>query len=518
MPPLPADSDSDDDDDVPLSQRAVEPPPAPAPAPAPHLAPRPAPAPAKAPAPAADGDSSEEDAPLSEKRKPPPAAAPPAKKPKAPAASNGKAKAAPAPAPKKRAVQSESDDDDDESSDDDDESESEYEEEKKPKKAKAPAKAGSSSKPPPPKKKAKPSRDDDDDSDDGAPGGSGGGGKKWFEGGIDPEEVEWKRGGKKWRTLEHAGVIFPPLYEPHGIKLVYDGKPVELTTDQEEVATMYAAMLTTDYVKKEAFQRNFMASWRPLLKKSEAGKPVKDLALCDFTAIAAHLDAQRELKKGLSAELKRQAKAAKDKEEAPFMYAQVDGAPEKVPPRPPARPTRAAAHHPTRARRRSSPFPPSPSPAPARLRRWATSASSRPASSAAAASTRRWGSSRRASSPRCAAQFGAIRRAILRNSFDDPSLPPQDITINIGKRAKVPPVPDIGDGKKHNWGDVVHVDTVTWLAKWKDSINGEDKCVWLAANSSWKGKSDLAKYEKARKLKDHIGKVREDYMVVELVT
>ena len=34
---------------------------------------------------------------------------------------------------------------------------------------------------------------------------------------------------------------------------------------------------------------------------------------------------------------------------------------------------------------------------------------------------------------------------------------------------------------------------VTWLAKWKDSINGEDKCVWLAANSSWKGKSDLAK-------------------------
>ena len=41
---------------------------------------------------------------------------------------------------------------------------------------------------------------------------------------------------------------------------------------------------------------------------------MKDLALCDFTAIAAHLDAQRELKKGLSAELKRQAKAAKDRE------------------------------------------------------------------------------------------------------------------------------------------------------------------------------------------------------------
>ena len=75
----------------------------------------------------------------------------------------------------------------------------------------------------------------------------------------------------------------------------------------------------------------------------------------------------------------------------------------------------------------------------------------------------------------------------------------------------MPPVPDIGDGKKHNWGDVVHVDTVTWLAKWKDSINGEDKCVWLAANSSWKGKSDLAKYEKARKLKGCIDRIRKHY-------
>jgi len=52
---------------------------------------------------------------------------------------------------------------------------------------------------------------------------------------------------------------------------------------------------------------------------------------------------------------------------------------------------------------------------------------------------------------------------------------------------------------------------VTWLAKWKDSINGEDKCVWLAANSSWKGMSDMAKYEKARTLKQHIHKVRRDY-------
>jgi DNA topoisomerase-1 len=36
----------------------------------------------------------------------------------------------------------------------------------------------------------------------------------------------------KWQTLEHAGVLFPPEYEPHGVKMLYDGKPVDLTPEQ----------------------------------------------------------------------------------------------------------------------------------------------------------------------------------------------------------------------------------------------------------------------------------------------
>jgi len=35
--------------------------------------------------------------------------------------------------------------------------------------------------------------------------------------------------------------------------------------------------------------------------------------------------------------------------------------------------------------------------------------------------------------------------------------------------------------------------------------------VYLAANSSLKGKSDMKKYDKARKLKDYIGKIRAVY-------
>ena len=39
----------------------------------------------------------------------------------------------------------------------------------------------------------------------------------------------------KWETLEHSGVLFPPEYTPHGVKMLYDGKFVDLTLEQEEV-------------------------------------------------------------------------------------------------------------------------------------------------------------------------------------------------------------------------------------------------------------------------------------------
>lgn len=42
--------------------------------------------------------------------------------------------------------------------------------------------------------------------------------------------------GRKWTTLVHNGVIFPPPYKPHGVKMLYDGNPVELTPEQEEVS------------------------------------------------------------------------------------------------------------------------------------------------------------------------------------------------------------------------------------------------------------------------------------------
>ena len=71
-------------------------------------------------------------------------------------------------------------------------------------------------------------------------------------------------------------------------------------------------------------------------------------------------------------------------------------------------------------------------------------------------------------------------------------------TICAGKGEPVPEHPYPGQ----QWKEVRHDKTVTWLAFWKDTLSQKDfKYVWLAANSTFKSDSDLAKYEKARKLK-----------------
>lgn len=83
----------------------------------------------------------------------------------------------------------------------------------------------------------------------------------------------------------------------------------------------------------------------------------------------------------------------------------------------------------------------------------------------------------------------------------------EQITVNCGYEAKVPICPMPG----HEWGEVIHNNEVTWLAYWVENVLNMSKYVRLANESSFKGKSDLKKYETARKLKDEIGRIREWY-------
>ncbi|XP_073132102.1 DNA topoisomerase 1-like [Henckelia pumila] len=133
--------------------------------------------------------------------------------------------------------------------------------------------------------------------------------------------------GQKWTTLVHNGVIFPPPYKPHGVKMLYKGKPVVLTPEQEEVATMFAVMLDTEYMNKPKFKENFMTDWRKILGKNHTIQKLED---CDFTPIYEWHQKEKEKKKQMSTEEKKTLKEEKLKQEEKYMWAIVDGVKEKV--------------------------------------------------------------------------------------------------------------------------------------------------------------------------------------------
>lgn len=93
---------------------------------------------------------------------------------------------------------------------------------------------------------------------------------------------------------------------------------------------------------------------------------------------------------------------------------------------------------------------------------------------------------------------GRIKKRIL----------PEDVVLNLGFNDPVP----ICELPGHSWGDIVNNNEATWIAQYRDKNNDKStKYVFLAANSKFKGMNDFKKYEKARRLKDYIERIREDY-------
>jgi DNA topoisomerase-1 len=255
----------------------------------------------------------------------------------------------------------------------------------------------------------------------------------------------------KWTSLEHSGVVFPPEYEvlPKNVKLKYDGVPVSLEPEAEEVASFFGTMLnSTHNVENPVFQKNFFSDFKDIIKKTGGAKDtkgnkvdIKEFAKCDFQDIFNFYDAQRAEKRNMSPAEKKAAKAEKDELEAPFQYCIWDGRKQKVGNfrvEPPSL-FRGRGEHP---------------------------------------------------------KTGRVKTRVQ----------PEQITINIGEDAKVPPPPE-----GHRWKEVKHDQEGTWLAMWQENINGNYKYVMLAANSDVKGQSDYKKFEKARELKKHIEKIRKDY-------
>ncbi|XP_028813786.1 DNA topoisomerase 1 isoform X3 [Denticeps clupeoides] len=83
---------------------------------------------------------------------------------------------------------------------------------------------------------------------------------------------------------------------------------------------------------------------------------------------------------------------------------------------------------------------------------------------------------------------------------------PEDVIINCSKESHVPEPP-----AGHQWKEVRHDNTVTWLASWTDNVQGATKYVMLNANSKLKGEKDWEKYEVARQLKSRVDGIRAQY-------
>lgn len=87
---------------------------------------------------------------------------------------------------------------------------------------------------------------------------------------------------------------------------------------------------------------------------------------------------------------------------------------------------------------------------------------------------------------------------------------PEMVTINTGIDDAIPKCPVVG----HCWETVVENKEAAWLATFKDerASYALRKYINLAADSKIKGENDKKKYEKARRLKAEIAKIRANYI------
>lgn len=138
--------------------------------------------------------------------------------------------------------------------------------------------------------------------------------------------------GVNWLSMEHAGICFAAPYVPHNVPLFYNGKPVTLTSEQEEIASFFAAIPADgpqlgNAKTKPVFEKNFFDDFKEALGP---GHEIKKFELCDFRKIKDHLDNQKNLRKTATDEEKALRKIEKEAVLLQYGYALIDGRVEKV--------------------------------------------------------------------------------------------------------------------------------------------------------------------------------------------
>jgi DNA topoisomerase-1 len=253
---------------------------------------------------------------------------------------------------------------------------------------------------------------------------------------------------KNWKTFIHNGVMFSQPYIPHKIPILYNGSPIVLTPEQEEYATIYARYIDSEYYAKSIFKKNFFSDWKTLFSKDS---PIKDINLCDFSKIRAHVLKTKEAVKNISKEEKKRIKAKKDKLAEKYKFAMIDGKKQPVGNflvEPPSIFIGRGSHP----------------------------------------------------------SLGCIKWRVYPNDITlnlSKGAPIPEIDNSVFD-ANI-------DKKKLKWGEIIHEPKSYWLASWKDLITGKTKYVWLSDKSDIKASKDEVKFNIAKALGGIINNVRKKY-------
>jgi len=239
----------------------------------------------------------------------------------------------------------------------------------------------------------------------------------------------------KWKTLQHNGILFPPAYESQGIKIKIKGESVGLDLNQEEMVYQWAKKKDTPYAQDKVFQKNFAVDFSKTMNSKFKKILYEDI---DFSYAYKVVDKEKDLKEMMSKDEKK-ALAVKRKELR-----------EKL--------------------------------------------------------KKKYGIAIMDGNEVEVGNYMAEPPGIFIGRGEHPirgkwkpRVTSKDVTLNLGKEAKVP------EGK---WGKIVHEHDSMWLASWMDFLTQKRKYVWLADSSDLKQGRDKEKYEKAVKLEKEIEKIK----------
>jgi DNA topoisomerase I len=99
---------------------------------------------------------------------------------------------------------------------------------------------------------------------------------------------------RKWVTLEHRGVAFPPEHHLRGISISIASEKFPLNQEQEELVYAWAKKKDTHYVKDPVFQSNFLDDLKKLLP--ERLRDISSIADIDFSEAFALVEQEKRMK------------------------------------------------------------------------------------------------------------------------------------------------------------------------------------------------------------------------------